>query len=76
LSHFELKPGGAEKAVVSKEIKEYLDVKELSSLIGMPMNTIYKLTVNGKIPFTKIGQRIYFKRSKLDRWLEKQERGL
>jgi len=74
-AHTEGRSDGPDKAVPEQEGKEYLDIKEVALLIGMPVNTIYKLTASGKMPYTKIGQRLYFKKSKLDRWLEKRARG-
>lgn len=50
---------------------ERMDVTEAQKYIpGHPaIQTIYGWTSNGQIPYHKIGKRIYFVKSELDKWL-------
>lgn len=50
---------------------ERMDVTEAQRYIpGHPaIQTIYGWTSNGQIPYHKIGKRIYFVKSELDKWL-------
>jgi excisionase family DNA binding protein len=40
--------------------------KEASSYTGMKYQTIYRLCGKGEIPFTRIGRRLFFRKSELD----------
>lgn len=53
--------------------KEYLNVKKLSAYIELPTSSIYKMTSDHSIPFSKIGQRLVFKREDIDKWLAKKK---
>ena len=71
----ELKSVESADTAAQGQEKDFLNIKEVAALTGIPTNTIYKLTANGKIPHSKIGQRLYFKRSRIVDWLRKHERG-
>ena len=47
-----------------------LDIKELSEYLHIPVKSIYDLKYRRKIPYLKIGQRLRFRKSKIDSWLE------
>jgi len=35
-------------------------------------NTVYKWTTTGRIPFFKLGKKLFFKKSLIDKWNEKR----
>ena len=47
-----------------------LDIKALSSYICMPIKTIRKLQYCRKIPYLKIGSRVYFDIQEVDKWID------
>lgn len=53
--------------------KEILDIEELSSFLRIPKGTVYKMCERGKIPHFKAGKRLRFRKSAIDRWIEKME---
>jgi len=53
----------------------YLTIDELSKYIKIPKSTIYKLTMNKKIPHIKIGKTLRFRQSEIDAWADKLEIG-
>lgn len=57
--------------VTKKDDNERMDVTEAQNYIpGHPaVQTIYGWTSSGIIPYHKIGKRIYFVKSELDKWL-------
>lgn len=40
--------------------------KEASSYSGISSQTIYRLCDKGQIPFTRLGRRLFFRRTELD----------
>ncbi len=54
--------------------KAVLNINELCILTGLSKSTIYKLTMNGKIPFYKQAKHLYFDRVEVEAWL-KENRG-
>lgn len=64
------------------EIKEFirnssqdklLSIQEAAAYLNLAQQTLYGFTSTGKIPYTKKGKRLYFKRSELDNWLQSGE---
>ena len=55
------------------EEKIFLNIREAADYLGLPESTFRKLVAKRyrRIPFTKMGKRIIFKRDILDRWAEK-----
>ena len=51
-------------------MQNYLDVEELSDYLHMSKSTIYKKTMDFKIPFIKTGKKLLFKQEAIDLWLE------
>ena len=50
--------------------KKVLNIDEAVMFTGLKKNTLYRLTSDGKIPFSKPnGKKIYFDRVKLEEWL-------
>ena len=49
-----------------------LDKKALAEYLSVPVSWIDKKVSLGEIPYTKIGKYIRFKKSAIDRWIEKQ----
>ena len=50
--------------------KAVLNIDELCTLTGLSKSTIYKLTMNGKIPFYKQAKHLYFDRVEVEAWLK------
>jgi excisionase family DNA binding protein len=55
------------------EEKVFLNISEAAAYLGLPESTFRKLVARRyrRIPFTKMGKRIIFKRDILDKWAEK-----
>ena len=47
----------------------YLKIEELCEYIKLSKSSVYKLTMENKIPFIKTG-RLLFKKEAIDQWLE------
>jgi len=65
----------SEKSIVSDQItkqKQLLDSKEAAEFLGISKNTLYEWTSQKKIPYVKVGALLKFKRTDLERWLEKR----
>jgi excisionase family DNA binding protein len=54
------------------EIREVMDIREASEYLGVSRETLYKYVYAEKIPAFKLGNRWKFKKTVLDRWMEKQ----
>lgn len=52
---------------------ELMTLEELSVYLKIPKSTLYKLSQRGELPSSKIGRQLRFRKSKVDKWLEKQE---
>lgn len=48
---------------------EILDVNKVCQFLGVSKSTIYKKTSEREIPHSKVGKRLYFKRSELIEWI-------
>lgn len=49
---------------------ELLNIKQASELIGKTVGTIYTLTSDNKIPFSKRGNKLYFFKDELLEWIK------
>jgi len=49
---------------------EYLNLDKLSEYLNLSKSSIYKLTMDNKIPFIKTGKKLLFKKEAIDQWLE------
>jgi excisionase family DNA binding protein len=45
-------------------------IEEVSSYLGIPSSSIYKMTAKGVIPHVKLGGRVRFRQADIDRWLD------
>jgi excisionase family DNA binding protein len=54
------------------ETREVMDIHEASQYLGVSRETLYKYVYEDKIPAFKLGNRWKFKKTVLDRWMEKQ----
>jgi excisionase family DNA binding protein len=49
-----------------------MDIREASEYLGVSRETLYKYAYEDKIPAFKLGNRWKFKKTVLDRWMERQ----
>jgi excisionase family DNA binding protein len=54
------------------ETREVMDMWEASDYLGVSRETLYKYVYEERIPAFKLGNRWKFKKTILDRWMEKQ----
>ena len=54
--------------------KEWMDINEASTYLGISINTTYKYVSNNKIPFRKIpgSNKLRFRKKHLDYWIESE----
>lgn len=55
-----------------REVKEIMDIKELSEYLGIGKSKIYALIRAKKIPAFKIGRQYRFSKSIVDNWLKEK----
>ena len=53
-------------------MEELMGVTELSQYLKVNPQTIYNWVSNNKVPYTKIGDLLRFKKSDIDGWLKKK----
>ena len=49
-----------------------MDIREASEYLGVSRETLYKYAYEERIPAFKLGNRWKFKKTVLDRWMERQ----
>lgn len=54
------------------ETREVMGIREASDYLGVSRETLYKYVIGERIPAFKLGNRWKFKKTVLDRWMEKQ----
>jgi excisionase family DNA binding protein len=54
------------------ELPEVMDIRAAASYLGISRESLYKYVSGDKIPAFKLGNRWRFKKTVLDRWMEKQ----
>jgi len=54
------------------ETREVMDIREASEYLGISREALYKYVNEEKIPAFKLGNRWKFKKTMLDRWMEKR----
>ena len=59
--------------VEGKVPKRLFRYKELSDYLSTPVGTLRNMVCYRKIPYKKIGGRIYFDKKSIDRWLDKMQ---
>ena len=68
-----LNPEVKEQVIDPFATKRLLDVNDLASLLRFSKGSIYNLINSGKIPYTKVGSRVYFESKTIDQWLREKE---
>jgi excisionase family DNA binding protein len=51
-----------------------MTVKEVAEYLRVSTDLVYRLAQEGRIPASKVGAQWRFKREKIDRWMEEQQR--
>ena len=54
------------------ESREVMNIREASVYLGVSRDTLYRYVYEDRIPAFKLGNRWKFKKTVLDRWMEKQ----
>jgi excisionase family DNA binding protein len=54
------------------EIRQVMDIGAASEYLGVSMGTLYSFVNEEKVPAFKLGNRWKFKKTILDRWMERQ----
>ena len=54
------------------ESREVMNIREASNYLGVSRDTLYRYIYEDRIPAFKLGNRWKFKKTVLDRWIEKQ----
>ena len=54
--------------------KRYISIEEASEYTGYPINTLYSLVHQRRIPHSKRVRRLRFDRQALDEWMQEGER--
>lgn len=49
--------------------RRLLDIKEVSTYIGLSTHTLYTMVSQRRIPFVKLGRLTKFDRYEIDRWI-------
>lgn len=60
------------KTDLMAELREVMDIREASQYLGVSRETLYKYIYEERLPAFKLGNRWKFKKTVLDRWMEKQ----
>jgi excisionase family DNA binding protein len=55
-----------------KEIKQVMDIKELSDYLGIGKSKIYSLIRQKRIPASRIGRQYRFSKDVVDAWLKEK----
>jgi len=53
---------------------EMMTIRELGAYLNIPEKTLYRIAAEGKVPGFKIGASWRFRKSEIDKWIEKQEK--
>jgi excisionase family DNA binding protein len=54
--------------------EKLLTIKEVATMLGVSLATVYRLTLGRKIPFLKVGGQLRFRRLSLDAWARQREK--
>ena len=52
--------------------REVMNIRQASQYLGISPDTLYKYLSAAKVPAFKLGNRWRFKKTTLDRWMERQ----
>ena len=59
-------------AVSMTEPREVMNIRQASQYLGISPDTLYRYVCEGEIPAFKLGNRWKFKKTILDRWMERK----
>ena len=59
-------------SATSMESREVMNIRQASQYLGVSPDTLYRYVCEGEIPAFKLGNRWKFKKTILDRWMEKK----
>jgi excisionase family DNA binding protein len=59
-------------ATLSIESREVMNIRQASQYLGVSPDTLYRYIYEAQIPAFKLGNRWKFKKTVLDRWMEKK----
>jgi excisionase family DNA binding protein len=62
----------AGRGEVMASLREVMNVREASEYLGISPDTLYRYVYQAKIPAFKLGNRWKFKKTILDRWIERK----
>jgi predicted DNA-binding transcriptional regulator AlpA len=71
LSHYDA--GWSGEVQVNKPTRKWLKKHEVRKILGISPGTIHTLRVNGTLPFTKIGNIIYYDEEDIKKMLESRK---
>jgi excisionase family DNA binding protein len=57
---------------IQKDIKQVMDIRELSEYLGIGKSKIYNLIRQQKIPASRIGRQYRFSKEVVDAWLKEK----
>jgi excisionase family DNA binding protein len=60
---------GSEKSSAKEVV---FDIKQLSEYLNVPYTWVYRQTCDHNIPYYKLGRYNRFKKSEIDKWMEKK----
>lgn len=55
---------------------EILTAKEISKYLKIPLSSLHWLARQKEIPAFKVGRHWRFKKERIEKWMEKQEKGV
>ena len=61
--------------VVSRMDSDIMTIREVAEYLKLTEKTAYRHAADGKIPGFKVGGAWRFRRSEIDRWIERQSAG-
>ena len=51
--------------------QKYLSIVDASNYLDLSLSSVYKFTMDRRIPFYKIGRKIYFEKNDLDEFIKR-----
>ena len=54
------------------EAREVMNIRQASQYLGISPDTLYRYICEGEVPAFKLGNRWKFKKTILDRWMERK----
>lgn len=52
-----------------------LNAQEVADIVGLSIDTIYKMTRQKEIPHVQFGRRVLYRRESIEQWLKEHETG-